>query len=245
MTVPDLPKETDGITYYIWSDIFFGDESLGRMNQLVPQLIFGSVLDSSSGPPDYSPKWHTHTKTWMFGAHYFFEILNITTMKIDGHAAYGKLHPAFPGESIYTSFELTNPEEEELNTSTSSSPGWKLIMHVVGDPSRTSSLDVKQPYMGMGTLWKEPTTGWLEPNYRKMCLNACWELYGAIDSHHLPSSGATYNLTIQQPHPTKPHQNYIFTSWERDEGNGECPSIRVYESHTDDTQHINLEISVD
>ena len=36
--------------------------------QFVPQLILGSALDSSSGPPDYKPAWHTHT-TWAFGAH--------------------------------------------------------------------------------------------------------------------------------------------------------------------------------
>ena len=35
MTVPSLPSLTDGITYYIWTDAFFGDGGLGRMNQLV------------------------------------------------------------------------------------------------------------------------------------------------------------------------------------------------------------------
>ena len=119
-------------------------------------------------------------------------------------------------------------------------------MEVLGDLSRTSVLDVKQPYMGMGVHCKDPTSSWLEPNYRRMCLNACWELYGAIDSDHLPSSGATYNLTIQQPLAAKPHLPYYsFTGWERDEGNGECPSIKVDEFHTNETQHVNLEVSVD
>ena len=35
MTVPGLPKKLDGITYYIWTDIFFGDVGLGKMNQHV------------------------------------------------------------------------------------------------------------------------------------------------------------------------------------------------------------------
>ena len=53
MTVPELPQKIDGICYYIWTDIFFGDMSQGRMNQFVPQLILGNALDGSSGPPDY------------------------------------------------------------------------------------------------------------------------------------------------------------------------------------------------
>ena len=36
MTVPAMPEKLDGITYYIWTDIFFGDMSLGRMNQVTP-----------------------------------------------------------------------------------------------------------------------------------------------------------------------------------------------------------------
>jgi hypothetical protein len=71
MTVPQLPEKQDGICYYIWTDIFFGDMSYGRMNQFVPQLILGNALDGSSGAPDYKPKWGLH-KTWSFGAHYFF-----------------------------------------------------------------------------------------------------------------------------------------------------------------------------
>jgi hypothetical protein len=45
---------------YIWTDIFFGDMSYGRMNQFVPQLILGNALDGSSGAPAYKPKWGEH-----------------------------------------------------------------------------------------------------------------------------------------------------------------------------------------
>ena len=34
MTVPKMPEKLDGICYYIWTDIFFGDMSYGRMNQV-------------------------------------------------------------------------------------------------------------------------------------------------------------------------------------------------------------------
>jgi hypothetical protein len=58
-------------------------------------------------------------------------------------------------------------------------------MGVVGDESRVSELIIRQPYMGMGRDWDEPTTSWLEPWYKNMCINACWELYGSKDVSHL------------------------------------------------------------
>ena len=48
------------------TSVFFGDESQGRMNQFVPQLILGSALDGSSGPPEYKPHYGEHP-TWSFG----------------------------------------------------------------------------------------------------------------------------------------------------------------------------------
>lgn len=105
------------------------------MNQFVPQLILGSALDSSSGPPDYKPFWHTH-HTWAFGAHYFFEAYE----QGRGFAAYGKLFPASEGETLYTSFEQKYSETLEL-------PVWTLTMGVVGDVNRTSVVEVPRPYV--------------------------------------------------------------------------------------------------
>jgi hypothetical protein len=236
MTVPELPKRLDGITYYMWTDVYFGDASLGRMNQLVPQLLLGSVLDSSSGPPDYEPHWHKH-KTWAFGAHYFFETLNTTTNETQAHAAYGDLHPTWPGERLYTIFSLS-PGGDGMDAD---SPKWTLTMGVEGDDTRVSKLVVERPYMGMGAEWKEPTVSWAEPAYKNMCINACWELYGAEDAAHLPSSRrARYDLSIRQPQPGL----YNFTSWERDEGNGKCPSCKVTESHDDQVQDVQIEIDI-
>ena len=235
MTVPELPKLLDGITYYMWTDVFFGDASLGRMNQLVPQLLLGSVLDSSLGPPNYEPKWHRHI-TWVFGAHYFFETLDPGTNETQAHAAYGNLHPTWPGETLYTSFSLS-PGGDGMDAE---SPKWTLTMGVVGDDTRVSKLVVERPYMGIGAEWKEPTVSWAEPAYKNMCINACWELYGASDAAHLPSSGARYDLNITQPKPG----SYNYTSWERDEANGECPSCKVTESHGELVQDIQIEIDV-
>lgn len=317
MTVPGYPifrRNTDNtnqerdfrdITFYIWTDVFFGDESLGRMNQLVPQLILGRALDGSSGPPSYTPEWRDIHKEWAFGTHYFFEVWNPKTNTTDAHAAYGEIFPASPGETIETTFELMYPpatpagpdsvvgsdaahgsDKGDNRFDGDSSPAWTLTMTVVGDPSRTSILRVEEPYMGMGKDWDRPSSSWLEPNFHKMCINACWELYGASDSRKLPSTGAEYKLTIEQPmqaattagsaaesyprhpfytttggahwkdhHPHSPdgdatsgfskNDNYYdFTTWERDEGNGVCPSCKVSEVHTHRTQKVFVEIDV-
>ena len=106
MTVPDYPRQIDDITYYLWTDVFFGDGPGGMMNQFVPQLLLGDVLYGSSGPPTYRPVWKSNLTTWMFGSHYFFEIHDENTKQSGAHAAYGPLYPTHPGETLYTTFEL-------------------------------------------------------------------------------------------------------------------------------------------
>jgi hypothetical protein len=54
-------------------------------------------------------------------------------------------------------------------------------------------------YMGLGADWPVPTTSWAELNYTNMCVNSCWELYGAVDRAHLPSSGSRYDIKITKP----------------------------------------------
>ena len=39
MNVPGYPKDLDGITYFIYFNIFFSGKGDGRMNQFVPQLM--------------------------------------------------------------------------------------------------------------------------------------------------------------------------------------------------------------
>jgi hypothetical protein len=190
MTVPELPQKQDGICYYIWSDIFFGDMSWGRMNQFVPQLILGNALDASSGPPDYKPKWGLH-KTWAFGAHYFFETYNGATNSTESHAAYGEIFEAKAGEQLYIKFEAT--QKADANDG---NPTWTLTMGAVNDKSRTSTVVVDKPYMGLGVDWPVPTTSWSELNYTNLCVNSCWELYGANDRAHLPGNGSHYVITV-------------------------------------------------
>jgi len=240
MTVPQYPKKLDGITYYIWTDIFFGDMGLGVMNQFVPQLVLGSALDGSSGAPDFKPHWGEH-KTWMFGAHYFFEVLNGTdsTKQAQGRAAYGKLYPAKPGEKLFTSFELAPSTVEGAG------PVWTLKMGAVDDPQRVSSVVVPAPYMGLGLDWPVPTSSWLERNYTNMCINACWELYGAADRDHLPGSGSQYVITVEQSkHKNKKPFPWV-SQWDEDEGAGKsCANSSIIESHNASVQHVTWDISV-
>ena len=241
MTVPPLPSLTDGITFYIWTDAFFGDGGLGRMNQLVPQLILGKALDGSSGPPNWQPKWGPHHETWLFGSHYFFETFNTTTNAIDSHAAYGMLFPTVAGETLWTEFRL----EGGGDGYDAEAPRWVLQMGVEGDPDRISTLVVDRPYMGIGQdpSWgPNKTHSWAEDYYHNICINACWELYGADDSRHLPQTGSRYNITIKQP---KPGSFAFLSKWEQDEGkvNG-CPSSTVHERHNSSVQTIGWDISV-
>ena len=165
MTVPGLPQLLDGICYYIWTDIYFGDMSQGRMNQFVPQLILGDALDGSSGPPHYNPHYGHHS-TWSFAAHYFFEIFDVPSNSTIAKAAYGDLFPAHQGETLFTNFSATPTED--------GSPIWTLTMGVLGDSSRVSVLRVDKPYMGLGELWDVPSKSWGELNFTNFCTNACW-----------------------------------------------------------------------
>lgn len=231
--VPEAPQAIDGITYYIWTDIFFGDASYGRMNQFVPQLMLGSALDSSSGPPLYKPMWHTHS-SWVFGSQYFFEVYNATSNKTEGHAATGDLFPVKAGELLQTQFEQKQNGDDD--------PIWTLTMSVVNDPSRTSVVVVKHPYMGLGKSWPKPTTSWTEPSYSNMCVNSCWELYGANDRAHYPQSGSKYDMTIKQP--TAGSFPWV-TIWDEDE-KPTCPghpNSTIKENHTANEQHIFWDIA--
>jgi len=235
MTVPELPHAQDGICYYIWTDIFFGDMGLGRMNQFVPQLILGNALDGSSGPPLFTPKFGTH-KTWMFGAHYFFEIANLTTGKLEAKAAYGDLYPTTAGEMLFTSFEATPNAVGDFI--------WTLKMGVVDDATRTSVVEVPAPYMGLGKLWPGDlkVDSWSGKNFTNMCVNACWELYGAKDAAHLPSNGSHYDVMI-----TRPASDAFpwVQKWDEDEGKGKtCAKSNIREFHNDTVQHVLWDITI-
>ena len=172
------------------------------------------------------------------GAHYFFEVLNATTGQRNSHAAYGQMFPAHAGETLYTSFEQSE------HPSGNGEVRWTLTMGALADSERVSTVVVDMPYMGLGASWEVPTTSWRELNYTKLCVNACWELYGAVDRDHLPSSGSSYDIKIEQGKQGKPAFPWV-TQWDEDEGAGRtCAQSAIDEFHTATTQHVRWKISV-
>jgi len=86
------------------------------------------------------------------------------------------------------------------------------------------------------------TRSWAEESYHNMCINACWELYGADDARHLPSSGSNFDITIVQP---EADAFEFLSEWEQDEGTVDgCPSSQVRERHNATVQHILWDIDV-
>merc|ERR550525_1994335 len=115
------------------------------------------------------------------------------------------------GEKLFTTFE------QSVRDALTGETRWTLTMGAVDDPGRVSTVVVDQPYMGIGAAWQEPTTSWKEVNYTNLCVNACWELYGAVDRDHLPSSGSHYDISVEQE---KPHAKPFpwVRRWDEDEG---------------------------
>ena len=231
--VPGMPESIDGITDYIYFNIFFASGiPNGRMNQFVPQLMLGAALDSTSGPPYYIAQWHTH-KTWVFSAQYFMEIFNTTTNNTEGKANTGEIYNCTKGEILYTKFTL---DKDYV---------WTIVMGVKGDASRTSTLKVDKPYMGL--LDSNPGAGakapkWSDAAFSKVSVNSCWELYGNKDRAHYPSSGSKYDMVVRS---AKPNGIEWMTNWVENE-KPTCPgapSSSIAETHDTMTQSVQWNLT--
>eukprot|EP00039_Didymoeca_costata_P026169 m.15155 g.15155 ORF g.15155 m.15155 type:complete len:290 (+) comp5305_c0_seq2:17-886(+) len=217
--VPGLPKKLDGITYYIYFNIFFPGKGDGKMNQFVPQLMLGNSLSKSSGPPLYKPIWEKH-ESWVFGSQYFMEIYNRTSNNShEGHAATGDLFPTKEGEIVYTKFELSQDAV------------WTLTMGVKGDKTRVSTVVSETPFMGLVSY---NTTSWSEPEYSQCFVNSCWELYGVTDQDHFPSTGSKNEIDIT----TSPNAIQWKTHWNPQLEKTNCTNATMTETHTDTKQTV-------
>ena len=183
-SVPGLPlnaSAAEDVTFFIYTNIFFDGYRDGTMNQFVNQLMLGNPLSGSTGAPDYLPLW-SQAATWVFGAQYFME----TAVPAAGtaHAAAGPLYNCTEGDVLWTEYAL------------GADWAWTLSMGVVGDASRTSTLVVAQPFMG---LLANETTSWSEPAYDHVYYNGCWELYGVTGGTNYPSSSSIYEMRTTRP----------------------------------------------
>ena len=96
--------------------------------------------------------------------------------------------------------------------------------------------------MIQGADWPVPTVSWAEENYTNLCINSCWELYGAVDRAHFPSSGSKYVMTIQKG----ARQEYPWVAqWDEDEGAASsCASSHIKEEHNATTQQVFWDIAL-
>jgi hypothetical protein len=227
--VPGLPLNKSAIendiTFFIYSNIFFdggkGQCPQCKMNQFVNQLMLGQPLYGSTGPPNYDPLWMPAT-TWIFAAQYFMEIYDNSTAK----AAAGPWFNCTEGDILWTEYSLDD------------NWFWKLSMGVVGDPTRTSSIIVEQPFMGL--LVNNGTTSWKEEAYSVAHYNTCLELYGIspYGGTHYPSSSMVYEIRTtlgdaQDPFPWQ-------TRWS-DVEQATCPrgpNSTFYELHNTTSQSV-------
>jgi len=226
--VPKLPMSV-GPTFFIYYNIDWQDPgpkgSDARMNQFVPQLMLGTPLDSSSGPPFYKPIWHVR-KTWVFGAQYFFEIFNQTANKKQAKAATGQTYPCVSGEQIFTEFYLS---EDWI---------WTLNMGVVGDPSRLSTVVVEKPFMGL--LPPSQTKSWSELVYAKAWSNTCWEFKGHLSSENYPQSDQRTSLTLRNSVEIIPWGNWSVRSQPNCSG---APVASIYQTSSGNALHVTLDIN--
>ena len=76
----------------------------------------------------------------------------------------------------------------------------------------------------------------------RRCINACWELYGANDRAHLPTSGSEYQIDIKQ----QESKGFPWVEkWDEDEGSDKpCPASSIGEWHNDTRQRVSWNISV-
>jgi len=205
-TVPPLPAAFDlSMTYYDYFNIFF-DRAYAppgaKFNQFVPQLMLGTALANSSGPPAYAPQW-LPLSSWHFGAQYFMGFDDAPADDPDAWsdaAATGALHAVAPGERVRTTFALSDDGE-----------AWTLRMAVDGDDRRVSTVVAARPFMGL----LNTTSSWRE--YNATTVGSCWENYGMVDaSSYPPSWHEVHAINATAP-------GGFWSEWSTSQG-GTCPS---------------------
>lgn len=238
--VPPLPESFSSTnqTYYDYVNIFWQQNiHPGYMNQFVPQLMLGSALANSSGPPEYRPTW-LRLSSWHIGAQYFMAICEDS--KDNGSfdkncdrwvpkAATGELVAVEPGEGVFTTFELVDARDR-------SSVEWHLTMGVIGDDSRVSRLVVPKPFMGL----VNGTSSWKEEIYDNVYVGSCLENYGMFDPSNYPSFWRI-NIDIQAANGASVQP--MWQDWKMDH-NRDCEwqprsSVRSSTSNQEGTQIVS------
>jgi len=214
---PAGPKEQWARQMYLWFNLFFDNNKAveaAKYNQFSSQLVLGDIFAASdSGPPYYQPVYGSET-TYQIQAQYYmaFDPLKSTDPKAlsRGEAVKtGRLVSVQPGESIYTTFQLS-----------ADSSKWTLRIGVMGyGPERESVVVADKPFLGLldakglDLQWKDYDT----------VLAACnWEIYGAKGPDSVPT-GMSYDVAIAGCKPRR------WTQWET-LSQGDAPSTLSLEA---------------
>jgi len=234
--IPKIPSAygpKTQLTDYLYFNIVFDSAEAqalgGHFNQFVPQLMLGSCLTNSTGPPRYNPIF-TRVNSWKIGAQYFFALVNHSSQSNwTGHAATGKLIDVKPGDKVFTKFEL------------SAKHVWTLSMGLVGSaPDTHSVVEATAPFMGLAP--KMPT--WDSPLFNTTRAGVCWEVYNVKNAGDFPSDGMNMSVTTKDTDAEgKP------VSWFKPWTIGEAPTCsfspkyKLKTTKTSDEQTMTLNIS--
>jgi hypothetical protein len=135
--VPKLPpKDTfdpKRETIYVWGDLSFDQyDAEGEfplhpclMNQIVPQVMCGHCLTTSSNDGTYAPGWMTHP-TWVMQAQYFWmgPLAETDSVNSRDHALCGEFHKVDEGDRIHTTIHYS-AQDGSLDVTIQSSGGKK------------------------------------------------------------------------------------------------------------------------
>jgi len=215
---PAGPKEQWARQMYLWFNLFFSNSQTrggaAIENQFSSQLVLGDIFAASdSGPPYYQPVYGSEA-TYQIQAQYYMafdpeESINPKVLARGEAVKTGRLVPVQPGESIYTTFQLS-----------ADSSKWTLRIGVMGyGPERESVVVADKPFLGvldvkgLDLQWKDYDTVLAECN---------WEIYGAKGPDSVPT-GMSYDVAIAGCKPRR------WTQWET-LSQGDVPSTLSFEA---------------
>ena len=74
---------------------------------------------------------------------------------------------------------------------------WTMEMGVKGDASRTSTVVVPQPYMGL----LDKAASWAEPVFSSTQVGSCWEQANVRGRSNYPATGSQFDMRIRTEEP--------------------------------------------
>jgi hypothetical protein len=133
-------------TVYQWGDVDFDSYGSGGTyklsdylyNQIVPELVLGSVLDANDA--DYKPSW-SQVSTWRIEAQYYWHKATTST----SYAQTGSVVKVNPGDEITTTIQYTTGTGTIVAS---------IVDNNISGPSGASSITIARPFPNDPSLFK-------------------------------------------------------------------------------------------